>query len=168
MQGTAFIVAAIFTCFLGVVAACGKKFGFYNQAFFYLVSFSCLTAFSTSIFLITKFNRFSKFTNCLASFVMLVSLVFSLAYFISNEDALFSENHFCLSSILGSNAFLKTCFYLKFLVPILAFVCLFRALSLFSFIFTRLSLFFPCLNSNFCYSFFFSNLNLGFLYKKVP
>lgn len=161
-------IAAAFTIFLAVVAAISSSLLFYSQTFFYLVSFTCLFAFSISIFLLTKFNNFSKFTNLLAVTAMAASFIASFTYLVINEEALFGENHFCLSSAFGGSALFKAFIYARVFIPAIGLFFVFKAFVFFPFI-PRPKLYAKYSSHSFG-SLVFSpfNLSLGFVYKKVP
>lgn len=161
-------IAVAFTLFLVLVAAISTSLLFYSPVFFYLVSLTCLFAFSISIFLLTKFNNFSRFTNLLAAGAMAASFVAAFSYLVFNEEAIFGENHFCLSSALGGGFFLKASLCLRFLFPALTFVLVFKLLLFLPFI-PRLK-FISYISSLQFGSLVFSpfNLSLGFVYKCVP
>lgn len=161
-------IAAAFTLFLAVVAAISTSLLFYSQVFFYLVSFTCLFAFSISIFLLTKFNNFSKFTNLLAVTAMAASFIASFSYLVINEEALFGENHFCLSSAFGGSFLLKASLCARVLFPAIAFVFVFKLLAFLPFIQRPkfISNIFSLQFGSLVFSPF--NLSLGFVYKKVP
>lgn len=161
-------IAAAFTLFLALVAAISSSLLFYSQVFFYLVSFTCLFAFSISIFLLTKFNNFSKFTNLLAVTAMAASFIAAFSYLVINEEAIFGENHFCQSFAFGGGFFLKSAICARVLFPALGLVVAFKFLALLPFI-PQLKL--VTKNSILTFgSLVLSpfNLSMGFVYKKVP
>lgn len=161
-------IAVAFTLFLALVAAISTSLLFYSPVFFYLVSLTCLFAFSISSFLLTKFNNFSRFTNMLAAAAMCASFVAAFSYLVFNEEAIFGENHLCIASALGGGFFLKSAILARFLLPAIGLVFVFKLLVFLPFI-PRLK--FISKFSSFQFgSLVLSpfNLSLGFVYKCVP
>ena len=62
----------------------------------------------------------------LAAAAMCASFVAAFSYLVFNEEAIFGENHLCLSSALGGGFFLKSAILARFLLPAIGLVFVFK------------------------------------------